>query len=280
MMMIVMMPDDDVLRFGRLIDALRPCLPHVVIVGGWAHRLYRQHPLAQPVPHEPLITLDADILLPERSPDTTTNIRALLLAHGFEEDLSGEDTPPVADYRLLDDDKGFYVEFLMPLTGSTVTRKGKRDVTGTVMGVTAEKLRHVDLLLASPWSITLDASALPSREPARVLIPNAAAYIVQKLLIHGLRKPEDRAKDVLYIHDTVELFGASLDEVETIWLTLIKPSLSPKKRAGLRASLDDVFSDVNDTIREAAVMAAGRELTADALRETSAAGLARILSNL
>lgn len=274
----LMTPDDDVLRFGRLIEALRPCLPHVVVVGGWAHRLYRQHPLAQPVPHEPLLTLDADIVLPERTPDTTSNIRDLLLAHGFEEELSGEHTPPVADYRLRDDDAGFYVEFLMPLTGSTVTRKGKRDATGTVMGVTAEKLRHVDLLLASPGSITMGGSTLPSQEPARVFIPNAVAYIVQKLLIHGQRKPEDRAKDVLYIHDTVELFAGSLEALEATWLNQIRPYLSKKGLKELRASVDGVFSGVSDTIREAAVIAAGRGLTVGALRETSAVGLARILS--
>lgn len=273
----MMTPDDDVLRFGRLIEALRPCLPHVVVVGGWAHRLYRQHPLAQPVPHEPLLTLDADIVLPERAPDTTSNIRDLLLAHGFEEELSGEDTPPVAAYRPRDDDAGFYVEFLMPLTGSTVTRKGKPDVTGTVMGVTAEKLRHVDLLLASPWSVTMDGSTLPSQEPARVFIPNAVAYIVQKLLIHGQRKTEDRAKDVLYIHDTVELFAASLDELEIIWSSEIEPRLHKKDLRRVRDTAQSMFTEVNDAAREAALMAADRRLTGKALVETSAAGLSRIL---
>ena len=33
--------------FARLIEALHPWLDQVVVIGGWAHRLYRLHPLAQ-----------------------------------------------------------------------------------------------------------------------------------------------------------------------------------------------------------------------------------------
>jgi hypothetical protein len=35
----------------------------VVIIGGWAHRLYRQHPAAQVPDYPPLVTLDTDIAL-------------------------------------------------------------------------------------------------------------------------------------------------------------------------------------------------------------------------
>jgi hypothetical protein len=37
---------EDFVAFARLVDALRPWLGHLVIVGGWAHRLHRFHPLA------------------------------------------------------------------------------------------------------------------------------------------------------------------------------------------------------------------------------------------
>jgi hypothetical protein len=33
----------DVEYFARLVDALEPWLDQVVIIGGWAHRLYRLH---------------------------------------------------------------------------------------------------------------------------------------------------------------------------------------------------------------------------------------------
>jgi hypothetical protein len=42
--------------FARLIEAVRPWLAHLVIVGGWAHRLH--HPLAGKPPYLPLRTRD------------------------------------------------------------------------------------------------------------------------------------------------------------------------------------------------------------------------------
>jgi hypothetical protein len=37
----------DVTDFARLIEALHPWLNQIVVIGGWAYRLYRLHPLAQ-----------------------------------------------------------------------------------------------------------------------------------------------------------------------------------------------------------------------------------------
>ncbi len=50
--------------FARLVEAIEPWLPQVVLIGGWAHRLYRLHPRAQKLEFAPLVTLDADIALP------------------------------------------------------------------------------------------------------------------------------------------------------------------------------------------------------------------------
>jgi hypothetical protein len=36
----------DAKDFARLIEALHPWLNQIVVIGGWAHRLYRLHPLA------------------------------------------------------------------------------------------------------------------------------------------------------------------------------------------------------------------------------------------
>jgi len=52
---------DDLRSFARLVDVLAPWLDQVVIVGGWAHRLYRLHSLAQPLEYEPLATFDTDV---------------------------------------------------------------------------------------------------------------------------------------------------------------------------------------------------------------------------
>lgn len=45
------------------------------------------------------------------------------------------------------EDAGFYAEFLTPLAGAEFTRRGKRDVTVRRAGITAQKLRHLGILL-------------------------------------------------------------------------------------------------------------------------------------
>ena len=54
---------EDFANFARLLEAIRPWLTHVVIVGGWAHRLHRFHPLATAQEYQPLRTRDVDIAL-------------------------------------------------------------------------------------------------------------------------------------------------------------------------------------------------------------------------
>src|SRR5258708_20643143 len=90
----------DLRHFARLIGALDPLLADLVIIGGWASRLYRLHPRALQLPYPPLITLDTDIALPARLPVKAPNIRESLLESGFQEELLGDHRPPVAHYRL------------------------------------------------------------------------------------------------------------------------------------------------------------------------------------
>jgi hypothetical protein len=71
---------------ARLILALEPWLTQIVIIGGWAYRLYRLHPIAQRVDYLPLSTLDTDVAVPTRLKVTDTNIRERLITNGFEEE--------------------------------------------------------------------------------------------------------------------------------------------------------------------------------------------------
>ena len=80
----------DVEYFARLVDALEPWLDQVVIIGGWAHRLYRLHPLAQPLEYEPLGTFDTNIAVPLDLPATGGQIRARLLERNFREELMSD----------------------------------------------------------------------------------------------------------------------------------------------------------------------------------------------
>jgi hypothetical protein len=124
-----MAANPDIEHFARLIDTLNPWLDQVVIIGGWAHRLYRLHPLAQPLDYEPLGTLDTDVAVPAQLPATGEEIRQRLLENGFREELMGEMQPPAAHYHVAAADSGFYAEFLTPLIGGAIKRGDKRDAT-------------------------------------------------------------------------------------------------------------------------------------------------------
>ena len=115
--------------FARLVESLRPWLDQVVIVGGWAHRLHRLHPLAQRLRYEPLATLDADVALPRRFRVGAEEIYQRLTANGFEAEFLGHHRPPAAHYRLIDPGIQFYAEFLTPLINSAVNRQGRRKAT-------------------------------------------------------------------------------------------------------------------------------------------------------
>ena len=182
-----MTAERDDAKFAQLVDALGPYLDRVVIVGGWAHRLFRNHPLAQALPYAPLMTRDTDVALPSGIAVDKENLRERLLSCGFHEEFLGDDRPPVTHYQLGDIDAGFYVEFLTPLVGSEFKRDETRKVTTTIAGVTAQKLRHLDVLLIAPWSVPLTSGASAGQLPASIIIANPVSYIAQKL---GQRQAE------------------------------------------------------------------------------------------
>src|SRR5438093_8334944 len=112
---------------ARLLDALHPWLGHLVIVGGWAHRLHRFHPLAHPPSYAPLLTRDADVAFASTAP-LGGNISAALKAAGFTQEPSGEHIPPMTQYNLGSDAGGVYAESLVPLLGDGLKRDGTADV--------------------------------------------------------------------------------------------------------------------------------------------------------
>src|SRR5688572_22113253 len=131
---------DDFAAFARLLDALRPWLGQLVIVGGWAHRLHRFHEFANPPAYQAVRTKDVDFAFSLSAP-LSGDISAALKAADFREEFLGEHTPPATHYHLGDEKDGFFAEFLVPLYGSGVRRDGKEDATAAKAGVVAQKLR-------------------------------------------------------------------------------------------------------------------------------------------
>lgn len=170
--------------FSRLVMALRPWLDQLVVAGGWAHRLHRLHPLAQAVDHEPLVTLDADIVIPRSVGTDHTELRDRLVEAGFSPQFLGDSRPPIVHYSLADAESAFYAEFLTNLTGHGYRRDESPDETMQLGGVSAQKLRDLEVLLVAAWSVRLSESVGYPVGPGEVviLVPNAVAYIAQKLL--------------------------------------------------------------------------------------------------
>jgi hypothetical protein len=136
--------DGELKPFVQLIEALEPWLEQVVLIGGWAHRLYRLDPRAQTLRYPPLTTLDSDIAVPLKIEAKETSIRDRLVAAGFREEFVGEDRPPATHYHLVGQG-GFYAEFVSPLVGSEYGRKGERKVTREVGGISSQQLRYIEI---------------------------------------------------------------------------------------------------------------------------------------
>ena len=262
--------------FSKFVDALAPWLGEVVLIGGWAHRLYRIHPLARKLDYLPLTTLDGDVAVPPRLKAQEATVRQRLLDAGFEEEFVGEDQPPSTHYHY-GKGGGFYAEFLTPLVGSEYDRRGRRQTTKEVGGISSQLLRYIEILMLSPWKVELDKeNGYPFSAKRNVRIANPASFLVQKILIHRGRNYKDRAKDLLYIHDTIEVFSESLEELQTIYQNDVAPRLHPRRRAEIEGAARKLFGKVDDVIREAAPMAAGRKVSPERLAETSRAGLKEI----
>ena len=251
---------NDLNPFAKLAQALDPWRNQLVFIGGWAHRLHRFDSRANKLEHQPVFTRDTDLAFANRTP-IEGDMKGALIEHGFKEQLSGEHTPPVAHYTLGEEDGGFYAEFLTPLSGSGLTRRGTPDATLTKAGITAQKIRHLDILLVNPWVITLGPqNGVPLPKSMDVLVAHPLCFMVQKFLIQKYRNAAKQAQDLLYVYDTIELFGALLPEFNTAWKDVVKPELGKLSDTVLKAS-ESTFSSVTDVIRDAALIPVDRKLS-------------------
>jgi hypothetical protein len=69
-----------------------------------------------------------------------------------------------------------------------------------------------------------------------VPVANPASFLAQKILIHEQREYKDKAKDLLYLHDTIELFSETLDEWSELFRGVVEPKLHPRRVAELEVA--------------------------------------------
>lgn len=260
---------NDLNAFAKLVKAIKPWRAHLIFIGGWGHRLHTWHPQANKLDFQPIFTLDTDLAFEARAP-MEGDIKAALQLEGFEEELTGEYKPPVAAYTLGGEQGGFYAEFLTPMVGSGITRRGAPDVTLSTAGISAQKIRHLDVLLLDPWVITVGtANGIPLEESVDLLVTNPLCFMVQKLLIKETRQPAAKVpQDLLYVHDTIQLFGGLLDEFKVAWEKTVMPYLRDKQAGKVLQEYERTFSQVTDDIRNAARIPQDRKLSAEDLQIT------------
>ncbi len=116
-------------------------------------------------------------------------------------------------------------------------------------------------------------NGVPIERAVDLVVSNPVSFIVQKLLIHKHRDAAKKAQDVLYIHDTLELFGASLDQLTTVWEGGVMPKMSQKKVKGVLTTASELFENVTDAIRNAARIPQDRNLQPENLRAATRYGL-------
>lgn len=259
---------NDLDALAKLAQALSPWRAHLVFVGGWAHRIHRLSPHANQLEHQPVFTRDTDLAFGNRAP-IEGDIKAALIEHGFKEQLAGEYKPPVAHYTLGDEEGGFYAEFLTPLVGSGSKRNGEPDATMAMAGISAQKIRYLDILLVEPWLITLDSQrGIPLPNPMDVQVANPLSFMIQKFLIQRDRPAGKQAQDLLYVYDTIELFGALLDDFHETWKRTISPALGEKLSNDVRRLSEHTFARMNDVIRAAARIPQDRKVSPDQIQRT------------
>ena len=146
------------------------CSDHLILIGSWAEYLYCAAGILPD--YEAVIrTLDIDFLVKNlRRPVPSINIVSLAKEEGFyvEADCLTGVT------RLLSPD-GFEVEFLIEQKG-----KGSETALKTNLGITAQALRHLDLLRDN----TLEIRYLG----IKVCIPVPEAFVLHKMIINSERK--------------------------------------------------------------------------------------------
>ena len=123
--------------------------------------------------------------------------------------------------------------------------------------------------MAAPWNLTLSANdGFPLAHEARVQITNPVSFLAQKILIHGRRSRDERAKDILYMHDTIETFANGTDVLQAEWVANVRHELRANSLRTVQRAAASLFGEITDSIRTASRIVQSRNLTPEAIRET------------
>jgi hypothetical protein len=112
-----------------------------------------------------------------------------------------------------------------------------------------------------------------------VRVANPVTFVAQKILIHRKREREDRAKDILYMRDTLEVFGHCLADLAQLWRRSVAPHLPIRTARKVSSAAREIFDELSDDIRRAAWISGERALAPEAIREACRQGLSQVFAN-
>lgn len=171
------------LKFLKLLND-NDIIEDVILVGSWAEFLYFKNGILPAENADEFKTLDIDFLLENlRKPTPPKNLLALAKSEGYliESDILTGTTKLLGE-RL-------EIEFLISKRGA-----GFENTLKTNLGVTAQALRHLEMLLEYP--VTTKYLCYD------VTIPLPEAYVVHKMIINPERGSKSR-KDIRAIENLI-----------------------------------------------------------------------------
>ena len=191
---------------------------HLILIGSWAEYMYMASGILPD--YEAVIrTLDVDFLVKNlRKPNPPMSILGLAKDEGFfvEEDCLTGVT------RLLTVD-GFEVEFLIAQKG-----KGQQPALKTNLGITAQALRHLELLNSN--TITVEYMGI------NVIVPEPEAFVLHKMIINSERK-DKMEKDQLVIN---HMYGHLNKEK----FATLREKLTKKEQKAVNVYLDTIIQPI------------------------------------
>lgn len=117
------------------------------------------------------------------------------------------------------------------------------------------------MLLEDPWIVTVGAEVgVPLDMPVDLQMANPLCFIVQKFLILKDRTKNKRQQDLLYVHDTLLLFGHMLPQLRDTWVSIVKPRLHEREVATIEREIQQAFSRVTPDIQGATKIPRDRDL--------------------
>lgn len=177
----------DFLRFIKLLSD-NECLDHVVLIGSWTEFLYKETKLLGDFKPE-IKTLDVDFLIKNlHKPIPEKNLAALARSENYlvmSDVLNGT--------TKIQSPEGLEIEFLINKVGA-----GYENSLRTNLGVTAQSLRHMNILLNNTMKLRYFEMD--------ITVPRPEAYVLHKAVINEERgkKREKDAANILNIWSYID----------------------------------------------------------------------------